>query len=157
MQIPRYLIRTSRKSVGVAHKRVRFLVFALVALIGILFATSALAADRSKLSDANAAYQQERSICLSGKSNQDRATCLREAGAALDAARRGRLNDGQAEYQKNSVMRCNKLPEADRPECVRRMQDDAVVGGSVEAGGVLRESVTTVVGQPADAAPGPAK
>src|SRR5438105_6387632 len=90
MPFPRYLIHTSRKSVGADHQRFRFLLYALVALIAMLFATSAFAADRSKVpyanADANAVYQQERSACLSGKSNQDRATCLREAGAALAAA-----------------------------------------------------------------------
>lgn len=156
MPFPRYLIHTPRKSVGAAHQLFRFLLFALIALIAMLFATSALAADRGKLSDAKAVYQQERSACLSGKSNQDRATCLREAGAALAAARKGQLNDSQADYQKNSLIRCNALPERDRPDCVRRMQGGGVVEGSAEAGGILRESVTTVPA-PVDAAPVPAK
>jgi len=153
MQFHRHLIHTSKKSVGVAHKRVRFLFLAFIALVGVLFATSALAADSGKLSDANATYQRDRSACLSGKSNEDRATCLREAGAALQAARSGQLNSGADQLQKNRVMRCNALPEQDRPDCIRRMQPGGVVEGSSQSGGILRESVTTEVGPPVDVAP----
>jgi len=148
MQFHRHLIHTSKKSVSVAHKRFRFLVFTIVALIGMLFATAALAAGGSKLSDANATYQRDRSACLSGKSNEDRATCLREAGAALQAARSGQLSDGAGQLQANRLMRCNQLPEQDRSDCVRRMQPGGVVEGNSQSGGDLRESVTTEVGAP---------
>jgi hypothetical protein len=45
--------------------------------------TTLAAADNTVSADAQARYQQERAVCLSGQSNQDRATCLREADAAL--------------------------------------------------------------------------
>ena len=42
-------------------------------------------------SDAQSRYEKDRAACMSGNSNQDRATCLREAGAALVEARRDGL------------------------------------------------------------------
>ena len=59
------------------------------------------------MSDAQARYQQERANCLSGNTQEDRATCLREAGAALVEARRGGLTDPQGrERQQNATDRC---------------------------------------------------
>jgi hypothetical protein len=105
-----------------------------------LLSTVALAAPSA--SDAQARYQQERAMCESGKSHQDRATCLREAGAALDEARRGRLEDSQVQYQKNALIRCDPLPPAERKDCIARMQGQGTTRGSVEAGGIYRELVT---------------
>ena len=46
-----------------------------------LQAAPALAVSKTDSADAFARYQQERAVCTSGQSNQDQATCLREAGA----------------------------------------------------------------------------
>ncbi|MEJ6023476.1 hypothetical protein [Ramlibacter sp. PS4R-6] len=91
----------------------------------------------AKPSPAQLRYQQERADCLSGASSQDRATCLREAAAALQEARRGNLSTG--DLAQNGVARCNALPADDRQDCVLRMQPGAA-SGSVSGGGVLRES-----------------
>lgn len=107
-----------------------------------LAATSALAADAGRRSDAEARYQQERAACNSGQSHQDQATCLREAGAALQEARRGRLDDGQAAYQQNALVRCNALPPEERSACQARMQGQGTTRGSVAEGGIYRELVT---------------
>jgi hypothetical protein len=92
--------------------------------------------------DAKGRYQQERAMCETGRSHQDRATCLREAGAALDEARRGRLDDSQAQYEKNALVRCNPLPPEDRQACIARMQGQGTTRGSVEGGGIYRELIT---------------
>lgn len=107
-----------------------------------LGSTAAIAAD------ASGSYQQERAACLSGQTQQDRATCLREAGAARGEAKRGNLNDGAVSYQQNAQNRCNALPPADRDACMRRMQGQGTVSGSVDGGGVYRET-TTIVPVPA--------
>ncbi len=114
---------------------------ALCAVGAFLGASAVLAADGSSPSDAQARYLQERAMCESGQSPQDRATCLREAGAALDEARRGRLNDGQAQYQQNALIRCNALPTEERDACQARMQGQGVTRGSVAEGGIYRELV----------------
>jgi len=118
---------------------------ALCAAGTLLSATLASAADRGKqLSSAQAIYQQDRAACLSGQTNQDRATCLREAGAALQEARRGGLDDRQGEYERNRLLRCDSQPAEDRQDCVRRMSGEGTTSGSVAGGGIIRELVTPV-------------
>ncbi|AKJ29844.1 hypothetical protein AAW51_3153 [Caldimonas brevitalea] len=104
-------------------------------LSAVLIAASGVhAAD----TDAQKRYQAERAACESGKSHQDRTTCLREAAAARGEARRGALNDRSARYEENARMRCNALPEQDRADCRARLSE-GTTSGSVEAGGVYRE------------------
>ncbi len=91
--------------------------------------------------DAQRIYQQDAASCR-GSGRQDHATCMREAAAARDEMRRGRLADGTAEYAKNAAQRCNGLPEADRRDCLARVQGQGSVSGSVDAGGIYRETVT---------------
>jgi hypothetical protein len=122
--------------------QVRFRGLAICAVSAFLGASAVLAADARGPSDARTRYQQDRAVCDSGLSHQDRATCLREAGAALDEARRGGLNDGQAQYQQNALIRCNALPPEERNACQARMQGQGVTRGSVAEGGIYRELVT---------------
>lgn len=124
--------------------------------LSLLAAGLSFAPGAAFAADAGAStYQQERAACLSGLSHQDRETCLREAGAARGEARRGNLNDGTTSYEQNAVTRCNALPVADRPDCVRRVSGGGAVSGSVETGGIYRETTTIIVAPPAEpAAPG---
>ena len=94
-------------------------------------------------------YERERAACLSGRSPQDQATCLREAGAALQAARRGDLTGGAGDLKRNARERCNVLAGDERRDCLARMRGEGTVSGSVEGGGILREKVTIVPGAPA--------
>ncbi|RZS80918.1 hypothetical protein [Pigmentiphaga kullae] len=129
---------------------------AAVALGTVLF-TSAQAA-----SAADTTYQDELARCNSGQSGQDRATCRREAGAALQESRRGNLRGASdSAYEQNRTQRCNALPQADRAACMARVDGRGTVSGSVEGGGVLREYrevVTPEPGSPAmpSGSPGPA-
>ena len=111
------------------------------------------AAAPSSSSAAQTRYQQDRAVCLSGASNQDRATCLKEAGAARAEAQRGGLGDSTEPYSDNQRKRCDQLPGSQRQDCLARMQGQGNVSGSVAGGGLLRETVTVV---PAAAAPTPA-
>lgn len=106
-------------------------------------ATAVAAAGRDDLSAARI-YQRDRAACISGETSQDRATCLREAGAALEEARRGRLDDGHAAYERNRLLRCETQPPEDRAYCVRRMNGEGTTSGSVESGGIYRELVDEV-------------
>jgi len=111
--------------------------------LGALLGASALAAGSHDSSSAQAQYLQDRAACNAGQSTEDRATCLKEAGAALQAARRGSLTSASpAEYQHNALLRCNEQPPENRDDCVARMQSPAQ--GSVGAGGLLREAETPV-------------
>jgi hypothetical protein len=104
----------------------------------------------AKSGSPEATYRYERQKCLSGRSHQDRATCLKEAGAALAEARRGRLDNGVSERQlaDNRVARCAAQPAADRADCERMARGEGTVVGSVEGGGQIKELVTRQVGTP---------
>jgi hypothetical protein len=104
---------------------------------------AAWAAGNKGMSEAQKRYNEERARCLSGQTNQDRATCLREAGAALQDARRNRLDTG-ANFEANATARCNAQPAADREACVQRIIGAGSAKGSVEAGGVIRQTETPV-------------
>jgi len=110
-----------------------------LALLLFISSASLAAAAAGSPQDANARYQAERAACLNGQSNQGRATCLREAGAALQESRIGRLSDNPEADQKNALLRCNALPVDDRDACQRRMAGEGTTTGSVLDGGVLRE------------------
>jgi hypothetical protein len=131
-------IHIDRKLVQGSRTAIRLWSVAVLLASASLGTTAALAAGGAKQLDADA-YQRERAACLSGQSNQDRTTCLREAGAARDEARRGHLDDGSAQYEKNALTRCNTLPQDDRQACRLRMQGAGSSQGSVAAGGIIRE------------------
>lgn len=120
-------------------------------LVGATLAsTAAVGATNTVLSNAQLRYQQERAACLSGQTNQDRSTCLREAGAALAEARRGVPTSNGAELLSNQLRRCEPLPASDREDCIARMKGHGTTSGSVAAGGIYRELVTR---GPVDAQP----
>lgn len=118
------------------------MLLATLAIAGAAGSAQALSPAESKAVQAR--YQQERGHCLDGSSNQDRATCLREAAAARDEAKKSGLGSGSAAYSENQRQRCAALPGTDRRDCLARMQGQGSTSGSVAAGGVLRELVTRV-------------
>ena len=89
-------------------------------------------------------YQEERAMCA--HLPQDPAACAREAGAARQAARQGQLTSAP-DYTANALARCAAHAPAERTACEARVNGtgDTRVDGSVMGGGLLRESVTTVV------------
>ena len=77
--------------------------------VAVLSLSSAAAATRGVSGEIQARYERERAVCLSGQSNQDRATCLKEAGAAREEARRGQLDNGDNHLRSNAKARCAAL------------------------------------------------
>lgn len=128
-----------------------------------LFAVSALACAAVMLaSPAQAAsnasssnYQQARQACLNGQTYESRDVCLKEAAAAAAESKKGNLTDTPDRYRQNALARCNVLPQADREDCVRRVQGDGTVSGSVGEGGIFRET-RTVVTEPSSSSTAPA-
>jgi hypothetical protein len=106
------------------------------AVCGALLCAAGAAAG-APLSDAQLRYRQERAACMDGSTNQDRATCLREATAALREAGRAELSGGNLEA--NRVQRCAALPAQDRDDCVLRMGAQGSSTGTAAQGGMLRE------------------
>lgn len=120
----------------------RFAAVAALAAGTLISVTSALATGES--AEAQAKYKNDVANCNAGNTQQDRATCLREAGAALQESRRGDLtNAPRAQKQANATQRCDALSGSDRDACEARMRGEGTVSGSVAGGGVLREIVTT--------------
>lgn len=111
---------------------------------GALLAAGMAAAAGGDLADAQARYKQDRAACISARPYQDQSACLREAGAALAAARRGRSGEDPSAYEQNRLSRCERLPADEREDCVRRMLGEGTVSGSVESGGIFRELRTTL-------------
>jgi hypothetical protein len=116
---------------------------ALCGLAGALALMAAGAAFAAPKSEAQMRYQQERSACMSGSSNQDRATCLKEAVAAYQEARKGALTGSEQALAQNRTARCTALQQPERDECVQRMQVGTSTG-TARDGGILRENTTNV-------------
>jgi hypothetical protein len=123
----------------------------LAALPAVLLA-SAFAANPIDASSPEAIYQRERAQCESGRTVQDRPTCLKEAGAALDEARRGQLKTADnSQLIANALERCQLVPPTDRSACEAMARGGGLHSGSVSEGAVLKE-ISTVTSPPASAA-----
>ena len=107
-----------------------------------LLAPFAAISQTAAATTAQERYAQERQKCMTNNTQDSQATCLREAGAALQASRNGQLTG--AAGSEAATQRCTVFKDAaEQAECVRRVQN-APASGSVPGGGVLRESTTTV-------------
>lgn len=127
-----------------------------VALLGSLLVAQADAATSNAPNAAiEARYKAERAACLNGSSPQDRATCLKEAGAAREQAAKGELVQGSPDYAANALARCEKVPAADRADCKLMARGYGTKSGSVAQGAVVRELVTQTVAPAASAASAP--
>src|SRR4051812_8043147 len=73
-------------------------------------AITAGAAETGKMADPQAQYKAQVAKCNDGTSNQDKATCMKEAGAALGESKKGSLAEGNTAYDQNALTRCNSLP-----------------------------------------------
>jgi hypothetical protein len=112
-------------------------------LASIALALSPTAWSAGKASQAQQDYQQERAHCMSGKSQQDRATCLKEAQAAYQESRRdGLKTQGDAQLSNNATDRCGAQPAADKAACVDRVTGAGSSEGSVKGGGMIHRTET---------------
>jgi hypothetical protein len=108
-----------------------------------------------------AIYQKDRANCEAGRTAEDRATCLKEAGAALEERKRHQL-DNNGSPVGNATDRCNSLPDKDKADCMARVLGPAAPNqrvtttGSVAGGGVLKETTTTTPGAIIVVVPDPA-
>jgi hypothetical protein len=106
----------------------------------LMLAAGGTAAAATHQSEAQLRYQQERAVCMNGQSNQERTTCLKEAGAAFAEAKRDSLGRSDADaLQRNRQLRCDAFKGSDREDCLRRMSGEGVTRGSAQQGGILRE------------------
>jgi hypothetical protein len=134
----------------------QLLVLAALAWPMVLAAPSAQAADSAAVKSAMQRFERDRMVCAGGRSNQDRATCMHEAAAALAEVKRGRPANANESFKRNARLRCEVLQDDDRADCEARMHGQGTTSGSVAGGGIYRELVTREVGTvsgPAASAP----
>ena len=120
--------------------------------VGAASAQVALAASGSDASfpganmiDNSGSYQSEVRACMTGKTQEDQATCLKEARNAAAEKSRGRLN-AYGEHEQNAMARCDvHMSAEDRAACEARILGYGSVDGSVAGGGLIRETETVVM------------
>ena len=118
--------------------------FSAIALLAVGAATAQVATGTTGI-DNTGSYQSEVQACLSGKTQQDQATCLREARNAQADKRRGVL-DTSGDLTANAMARCEVFAGAeDKAACQARVMGYGNVDGSVAAGGLIREVETVVM------------
>jgi hypothetical protein len=90
-----------------------------------------------------AQYKADRQACLTGQTMQaDRSACLYDARLAREAALRGELGgEDPTVLARNRVLRCEAVPAGSEDECLRAMNGEGVVVGSVESGVIVREFI----------------
>jgi hypothetical protein len=118
--------------------------FGVAALLAVTAATAQVATGTTGI-DASGSYQQEVQACMSGKTQQDQATCLKEARNAQADKKRGLLDNAGARFEANAQARCDVLTGEDKAACQARMMGYGSTEGSVAGGGVLREVETVVM------------
>jgi hypothetical protein len=127
-----------------ARTRKSFLSFGAAALLAVGAATAQVRPMDTSIDDTGT-YRSEVQACMSGNTQQDRATCMEEARNAAAEKRRGRLETYGAN-EANAVARCDVHQTGeDRAACRARVLGMGDVQGSVAGGGMLYEAETVVL------------
>ena len=126
-----------------ARTRKSFLSFGAAALLAVGAATAQVSTLETNIDDTGN-YRSEVQACMSGNTQQDRDTCMREARNAAAEKQRGRLETFGA-HESHAVARCDvhKTSE-DRSACRARVMGMGKMEGSVAGGGMLYQAETVV-------------
>ena len=124
--------------------------FTITAALAMTAATAQVASGTTGI-DATGNAQSEANACITGMTQQDRETCLREVRNANADKRAGKLDNAGGQFGANAVQRCDVLMGQDKIACEARVAGVGNTQGSVAGGGVIREIETVVV--PKDGTP----
>lgn len=127
-----------------SRSRKSILSFGLTALLAVTAATAQVATGTTGI-DASGSFSQEVQACMTGRTQQDQATCLKEARNAQSDKRRGALDNAGGQFEANATARCDVLSGEDKAACEARILGYGNTTGSVAEGGVLREVETVVM------------
>lgn len=127
-----------------ARSRKSLVSFGVATLLAMTAATAQVATGTTGI-DASGSYQQEVNACMTGKTQQDRDTCLREARNAQADKKRGVLDNAGAKFESNASARCDVLMGEEKAACQARVMGYGNTTGSVAGGGLLREVETVVM------------
>ena len=98
----------------ISLSRKSYLSFGVAALLAMMVAGAEVATGTTGI-DASGNYQQEVNACMTGKTQQDRDTCLREARNAQADKKRGALNNEGASFESNAAARCDVFMDEEKP------------------------------------------
>ncbi|MBG9388344.1 hypothetical protein [Caenimonas aquaedulcis] len=126
------------------HSRKSLASFGVIAFLAVTAATAQVATGTTGI-DASGVYQQEVQACMTGKTQQDQETCLKEARNARADKQRGVLDNAGAQFQNNAAQRCDVLSGEEKAACQARVIGYGSTSGSVAGGGVIREVETVVI------------
>jgi len=131
------------------HKSLRsrksLISFGAAALLAVGAATAQVAISGTTGIDNTGSYQSEVNACMSGLTQQDRDTCLKEARNAKADKQRGVL-DTQGSLSANAQARCDVFTNAeDKAACQARTLGMGSAEGSVAGGGLIKEVETVVL------------
>jgi hypothetical protein len=132
------------KASATSHSRKSLASFGVAALLAMTAATAQVATGTTGI-DASGSYQQEVNACMTGKTQQDRDTCLKEARNAQADKKRGVLDNAGARFDNNAAARCGVLAGEEKAACQARVMGYGSTSGSVAGGGLLREVETVVM------------
>jgi hypothetical protein len=127
-----------------ARARKSLVSFGVAALLAVTAAAAQVATGTTGI-DASGSYQREVNSCLTGRTQQDQVTCLREARNAQGDKKRGLLDNAGGRFEANAVARCDVLTGENKAACQARMMGFGSTSGSVSGGGLLREVETVVL------------
>ena len=116
---------------------------------GAVTAASAQIASGTTGIDATGNAQSELAACVSGRTQQDRQTCMTEVRNANAAKRAGKVDNSGGRFKENARARCDVFQGEEQIACQARIAGYGDSAGSVAGGGVIRQVETVVV--PADA------
>ena len=130
-----------------ARSRKSLMSFGVAALLAVGAATAQVATTGATGIDATGSVRSEMQACMSGATQQDRDTCMKEARNAAAEKQRGHLETYGA-HDSHAMSRCDVHPAGeDRAACQARVMGMGQADGSVAGGGVLRQSETVVMPQ----------
>lgn len=95
--------------------------------------------------DASGSYKKEVQACMNGQSQQEQATCLREANNARAEKRSRTPANTSSDFNANATARCNVLTGEAKAACTARVLGYGSESGSVAGGGVLSKVETVVM------------
>ena len=118
--------------------------FALTAALAMTSATAQVASGTTGIDNTGNA-QSELAACNSGRTQQDKETCLIEVKNANEARRAGKVDNSGGQFKANALERCKVLSGEDKLACEARVVGYGNPQGSVAGGGVLTQVETVVL------------
>lgn len=134
---------TPTASNSVARGLIAFIFTAALAMT----ATAQVASGTTGIDNTGNAHS-ELAACNTGRTQQDKETCLTEVKNANEARRAGKVDNAGGQFHANALERCKVLTGEDKLACEARVVGYGNPQGSVAGGGVITQ-IETVVMPPA--------